>query len=522
MAVRRRCTAAIIMPFVGLILSLSYGTVARATELAVNDGPQIRLTNMVRYTVATRLLDRADALTAPLNWGDGDRNFSPGLVSNRLDLLTGLDVDLRGWGGHVSVAAWYDDVYRRDTDSGPSPIINSGSTPSGQFPAATRRRHGRDLELRDAFLRGGFDMDGMPVSLRVGRQTLAWGEALFHDPQSIASALAPVDYTRAIAAPGTYRNDLYRPVAQAVATIQPSADLALSAYYQMEWRRTLLPGSGSYFSYLDHLGVGGDRFLLTSSRYLVRRPDLEPSARGQFGLSLHMNIGDVDCGLYALRYNSMEPQYFLQMESRAQVGPVGYYRAVYPGGVRLYGASLSTVVAEATLAGELSLRRNAPLVLAAAGRPPDSLAPYNGYVKGSIVHGQMSVSAQVGRTGLWDSADLSAEAAFDHVADHEPTDVDRPWRHTASRLRLLVEPHYFRVLPNVDVTLPVGIGYNLSGHSHSYRVQNAGGGDMQMGIAATYDSTWKASLTLTRYLGTNSKQWLTDRDHLSFSLERTF
>lgn len=504
------------------MLSVSYDDKAHATEIQIDGGPSLRLNNTVRYTAAGRVVDRDPALTAPLNWGDGDRNFAPGMVSNRLDLMTGLDIDLHEWGGRVSVAGWYDAVYRRKTDAGSGANGNSSSTAPGQFPAATRRRHGRDLELRDAFLRGGFNLGEMPITLRMGRQTLAWGEALFHDPQSIASAQAPVDYTRAITAPGTYRNDLYRPVAQAVATIQPSADLAISAYQQFEWRPTVLPASGSYFSYLDHLGSGGDRFLLTPDRYLARRSDLGHSARGQFGLAMHVNNGDVDYGLYALRFNSMEPHYLMRLESPALTGGVGYYRAIYPGGARLYGASISTVVAEATLAGEVSLRRNMPLMLPPINLRLDAAAPYNGFVRGSVAHGQMSISGAVGRTALWDSADISAEAAFDHVVDNDPVDTDRPWRHVASRIRLLVEPRYFRVLPNVDITLPVGIGYNLSGRSLSYRVQNAGGGDMQIGVAATYDSTWKASLTLTRYIGSPREQWLTDRDHLSFSLERTF
>lgn len=520
--VRRQYGLFSAFPTIVLLLSVSYGGMVGAAEVQIDNGPSVRLNNMVRYTAAARLVGRDPALTAPLNWGDGDRNFAPGLVSNRLDLLTSLDIDLHDWGARISAAGWYDDVYRRKTDAGASANSNSVSTMPGQFPSATRHRHGRDLELRDAFVRGAFNLGDMPVSLRIGRQTLAWGEALFHDPQSIAAAQAPVDYTGAIAAPGTYRNDLYRPVAQAVATIQPSADLAISAYQQFEWRPSLLPGSGSYFSYLDHLGAGGDRFLLTPDRYLTRRPDLDHSARGQFGLSMHLNIGDVDYGLYALRFNSMEPHYLMRLESPAPTGGVGYYRAVYPGGARLYGASISTVVAEATLAGEVSLRRNVPLMLPPASLRPDAMAPYSGFVRGSVVHGQMSVSSPIGRAAFWDSADISAEAAFDQVIDNDPVDTDRPWRHLASRLRLLVEPRYFRVLPNVDITLPVGIGYNLSGRSLSYRVQNAGGGDMQIGVAATYDSTWKTSLTLTRYLGSPREQWLTDRDHWSFNLERTF
>lgn len=482
----------------------------------------MRLDNQVRYTLASRLVGRDAALLTSPNWDDGDRNFAPGLVSNRLDLLTGIDVDLGDWGAHASAAAWYDTIYRQGTDAGPGATVNSGSTPVGQFPAATRRLHGRDLAWREGFVRGAFAWGDMPVSLRVGRQVLTWGEGLFNDPQSIAAAQAPIDYSRAITPPGAYRNDNYRPVAQAVVTVQPRPDLALSFYRQLEWRPTLLPGSGSYFSYLDQFGAGGDRLYLAPDQYLMRQPDRRHASRGQFGLSLHVNPGNVDYGFYMLRYNSMEPQFMMRVASSAPVGPVGYYRVVYPGGTRLYGVSASTVLSETTLAGELSLRRNAPLYLPAATGGDAVPAYYAGYMRGSVVHGQVSLSTALGRHSLWDSADLNAELAFDHVPDNAPSDAGRPWHHPAVRARVLAEPHYFRVLPNVDVTLPIGIGYNLSGHSLSYRAQNAGTGDMQVGIAATFNSTWKSSLTLTRYLGSPRRQWLADRDYLSFSLERAF
>lgn len=496
---------------------------ARAEKAGADPaGVAIRLDGQARYTLAARLVGRDPALLTSANWDDGDRNFAPGLVSNRLDLLAGINVDGGDWGGRVSAATWYDTVYRQGTDAGPGATVNSADTPAGQFPTATRRLQGRDAALREAYVRGAFTWGGMPVSLRAGRQVLTWGEGLFGDPQSIAAAQAPIDYSRAIAPPGAYRNDNYRPVAQVVLTMQPRPDLAFSIYRQLEWRPTLLPGSGSYFSYLDQFGSGGDRLFLAPGQYLTREPDQRHASRGQFGLSMHVNPGDVDYGFYVLRYNGMEPQFRMRFAGPVPAGAAGAYQVVYPGGTRLYGVSASTVLAEMTLAGEVSLRRQAPLYLPAGSSDAAVGAYYPGYVRGSVWHGQVSLSTAIGRGSLWDSADINAELAVDHVPDKDPVDADRPWRRPASRVRVLLEPHYFRVLPNVDVTLPIGLGYNLSGHSLSYRTQNAGAGDMQIGIAATYRSTWKSSLTLTRYLGSPRRQWLADRDYLSFGLERAF
>jgi hypothetical protein len=52
-----------------------------------------------------------------LNQDDGDNNFDKGLVSNRLDLLSELDMTWRNWGARVSGAAWYDPIYTRGNDN---------------------------------------------------------------------------------------------------------------------------------------------------------------------------------------------------------------------------------------------------------------------------------------------------------------------------------------------------------------------------------------------------------------------
>jgi len=493
---------------------------AVATEIYAQDGLTIRWDNTLRYTLASRIAPRGDALLVDLNWDDGDRNFKPGLISNRLDLVSALDMAKGEWGIHASAMAWYDRAYRQGTDAARLPASNASTAAPGRFAPAVRGLYGQHAELREAFAYGTVTVADMPLTLRAGRQTLLWGESLFYDANSIAASQAPVDYTRPIGTQSAYSSDAYRPVGQVSLTLQPTADISLAFYHQLEWRSARLYGSGTYFSYLDQMGAGGDRLYLAPGRYLSRSDDVTPSAKGQYGASLHIQHDGLDVGLYALRYNATDPQYRSWLRPGATGDLLGRYQLVYPGGIQLYGASFSTSAGDGMVSGELAYRRHMPLYLASTGYA--DIAGSNAYVRGDTLHGQFSLTTPFGRSALWDSADLNAEATLDGVLDHEQTEVRPQWKQVASKVRVLFEPRYFRVLPNLDLTLPIGLGYNISGQSLSYRVQSEGAADLFIGVTASYRSVWKAGISLTHYIGSPTRQWLTDRDYLAVTLARTF
>ncbi|WP_343067026.1 DUF1302 domain-containing protein [Nitrospirillum iridis] len=499
------------------------GAAASGADLYSGDGIDLRWDNTVRYTLANRLSPRTGALLTNLNWDDGDRNFAPGVVSNRLDLLSALDLGWGEWGLHASAAAWYDTVYQGRTDDADPRAPNASAAVPGHFAPAVRDLQGHHAEVREAFAHGAFTLAGMPVSLRVGRQALVWGESLFYDPNSIAAAMAPADYTRTVGGPSAYASDIYRPVGQAALTVQPWPDVALSFYDQFEWRPARQAGAGSYFSYMDYMGAGADRLYIDGVRYAARQRDQTPGAGGQFGLALHVTLDGVDYGLYALRYNATEPQYALSPDSDTPVrGADGYYRLIYPGGIQLYGASVSASVGDSTVTGEVSARRGMPLALPSLSGSGPVTSPYAAFVRGDTMHGQVSLTTALGRSRLWDSADVNAEAVVDGVLAVRGDDDGSQWRQPATKARVLFEPRYFQILPNLDLTVPMGLGYNITGHSFSYYAQNAGAGDLTLGVTATYRSVWKANLTLTHYIGAPSQQLLADRDFIALGVERTF
>jgi hypothetical protein len=499
---------------------------ARADDLYAADGIDLRWDNTLRYSNAIRISPQSATLLANANADDGDRNFASGLVSDRFDLQSQLDLAMGDFGFHASAAGWYDSVYHSRTDNRSQATYNATPIPASSFAPAVRDLEGQYGELDDAFVYGTFNVEDVPVSARLGRQTVLWGESLFYDANSIASAQAPTDYTRTVTAQGSYANNVYLPVTQLSLTAQLLPDVSLTVYDHLGARPSRQAGDGSYFSYVDFLGPGADRFFLPSGQYLLRQGDGKVSIGGQYGVALHSSMDDTDFGFYVLQYNATDPQTIMTASAGgADPAVAGFYKLVYPKDIVLLGASASTSMEDGTLAGEISLRRNVPLL--AYPRGEDTLfdtagASYIDYLRGDLLHVQASAQLPIQKTDAWDSANLSLEVAADDITavngDATATYLER----FAMKTRLLFEPHYFQVLPNLDLTVPLGLGYNLTGKSFTYYAQNGGTGDFEIGVSAVYRSVWKASLTMTGFIGAPDRQPLADRDIISFSVERTF
>jgi len=497
---------------------------AGAAPVYTADGLEIRWDNTLRYSTAFRLASPSAELLSYVNGDDGDRNFARGLVSNRLDLLSELDIAMGEFGVHASAAAWYNTVYQSHTDN-TSPATYNAATPAGQFASAVRTLEGQHVELQDAFAYGNFTLAQMPVSVRAGRQTLLGGESRFFDPNSIAAAMAPTDYLKTMSDQDSYSQNMFLPVTQLSVTLQPASWLSVSLYDQFEWRASRQLGDGSFLSYLDYVGTGAARLFLGPDQYLARTPDRGP-ASGQYGITLHASLADMDLGLYALRFRAKDPIAALAPDPAltGQTGAVGYYRLVYPPGIDLYGASFSTELGGNVLAGELSARQNMPLI-SYDPRTPQIAAPTGMpyYTRGDTLHGQLSVVTALAETSVWDRADIAAELATDNILSlSNPIASAPPFPQFGLKARVRVEPHYFQPLPNLDITGLAELGYNLAGHSFTYYAQNSGTGDFRIGVSGTYRSAWKAGLTYVGFVGTSTRQPLADRDFMMLSLERTF
>ena len=134
-------------------------------------------------------------------------------------------------------------------------------------------------------------------------------------------------------------------------------------------------------------------------------------------------------------------------------GYAGTFKSVYPSGTDLYGFSFSTYVGDSNVAGEISGRRNMPLVSSS----PISLTLLRplgdnyGYARATRCTPRLSGVTTLGPTDFWDSADLSGEIAANNVLDvtRNPEAFNSNRTRFASSFRVLFQPHYFQVLPNL-------------------------------------------------------------------------
>jgi hypothetical protein len=505
-----------------LLAALCVAQAARAAEIDTGTEIQIRWDTTVRTTLGVRTEPANAALLQNPNADDGDRAFRPGLMSERADILSQLDIRLPECGlGELGIDAsadgWYDEAYHQNTANTSPATFNPVSVPNTRFPEDVRALEGDEAELLTANVHDSFTIGDMPATLRLGRQTLLWGESLFSTENGIAAGQAPVDDIKALSQPLAEAKELFLPVTQAVASVAPWPWISVEAYAQAEWRPDRLPGVGSFFSTSDILDVGGERLLDGASAYL-RRADRRPHDLGQFGAALKLNTGAVDLGFYALRFDAKSPQILLAPNGSA-TGPVlGHYGLVYPRGIGLFGASFSVFAGDSNLAGEISLRTTMPLV---SRLPSDAASPY---ARGTTLHGQISSVTQLPPGKLWQGASLEAEVTANTVlAVTQHAGALAPGRQkTASALRVVFSPQYFRVLPHLDISLPIGMAYDIFGSSEVLADQTAHAGNAEVAVNATWRTVWVAALSYNHFLGSPAHQPLADRDFVTFTVSRTF
>ena len=545
---------------------------------------KLRLDLTPKYSTAVRLKNPSAALTrldvavdpGTVNEDDGDHNFKRGQISNRFDLLAELDLTSQNFGARLSGNAWRDAVYLRknryagtEVYAGGNDLGTAVSTSNGfpgqaanEFLPDTRRQHGRSGEFLDAFVYFKGEIAGMKGTVRIGRHTLQWGESLFFGQNGIANAQGPVDVAKIMSVPGWQFKEVLLPVEQVSGSLQIAEGLSLGAYYQLKWRPSKIPGVGSYFSNQDYVGTGtvnfgqapdGSPILLTYDR----SRDLRPRDSGQGGVQLRISPtgSDYEFGLYAAQYHDKTPAV-----------PVfdfvnGNVHLAYGDDIRTLGASVTSSIGQLNWAVEGSLRWNAPLnsdpavlglgpVLSCGG----SDAPC--FAVGRTAHLQASGIYVLQPGALWQGGALLAELAYNrrlsvtkdifaasNGASQGIGGLDPNTTKGAFALRVLFEPQYFQVLPGLDLSVPIGLGWNFGGRSSAI-ANFAGGaskaGDYSIGLKGKYQNAWNVALTYSDFFGTARTftetlvagsgsprqltfgQTLRDRAFVSLAVSRTF
>ncbi|OEZ91128.1 DUF1302 domain-containing protein [Duganella phyllosphaerae] len=545
---------------------------AQAYELTTSD-PELKISwnNTFKYSGAYRLRDASARLLAGgynaagpadftgYNLDDGNQNFrNKGIVSSRVDWLSEFDAGTRTLGMRVSAAGWYDAAYTSSNDNA-SPASNA-VTLTGQsatrFSNGTRTLHGRNAELLDAFVFAKGTLGELPGTVRVGRHTLQYGESLFFGANGIANAQGPVDLVKLLSVPGAQFKEILRPVNQVSGQLQVAPTVSIGGYYQLEWRPSVIPGAGSYLSSYDAAGAGATAFLVAPTNSgapaFITQPDMKAKNRGQGGMQVKWapSGSDVEYGFYAARYHDKSPYFYLGFAPAFPPGAPSTVQAVYAENIRTFGASASTVVLGANVAAEVSVRRNSPLV---SDPTPNFLSRQGAgsigdnrdnpaYAVGNTAHVNLSAIYVMPTNRFFEGASLLGEIAWNRATSVTfQGSLDPNTTRDATAVRMIFEPAYYQVADGLDLTIPVGVGYNLSGRSRAVFNFNGGaehGGDFNIGINGTYQQDWKFGISYVKFLGaagtflknnpaTNTPilsyaQSLKDRDYISFNIKRSF
>ncbi|MHC8314679.1 DUF1302 domain-containing protein [Pseudomonas sp. LB3P31] len=518
---------------------------------------KLRWDNTVKYSAAWRTQDPSSKLTqgqVALNQDDGDRAFKKGLISNRTDILSELDMSFKDFGARLSGAAWYDTEYQHDNDNDDPARANQRSVAYDEFTDDTRHLHGGDGELLDAFVYWNGEVADRATSVRAGRHGLIWGESLFFGANGIAGGMAPVDVVKAQSVPNTQFKEITRPVNQLSGTFQLTDDVSVGAYYQLEWEETRLPGAGSYFSTSDTIGEGNERLIVgapfpaflggnpSSPAAFFHGNDKEARSSGQGGLQLKYSAETVEYGLYAIQYHDKTPKLYLKPSSGVpnfSTGQIGEYYWVYPEDIRALGASFSTTMDEFSFAGEASMRWNMPLVSNGQSVLPGVVADNDDdalYAVGRTAHVNLNVLASFGPNFLARESGFVGEIAWNRLLNvtKNRAALDPNATDDGLGFKMVYTPTYRQLFSGIDISVPMGVSYFPLGKSavvSSFGPDN--GGDINIGITATYLDRVTAGLTYTHYYGAedtnlnalsqfNYKQSLKDRDYLAFSVKTTF
>lgn len=502
--------------------------------------PSVHWTNNIQYNMLYRLKDQDSNLLLnednhkSANIDDGNANFDKGIVSNRLELLSELDLVFQnGWGARVSGIAWYDHVYNRSNDNPGFPTAAPNHVPSGyqadEFTDETEKVQGRDAELRDAFVFGRTAVGDSMLRFRAGQFASVWGESLFFADNAIAGAQNAFDIDRLLRDPTAEAKEFVLPVPQLAVDFQLNPDITLGAYYQFGYEPNRLPAVGSYFSTQDTGVDGAENMWIGPGQSIPLDGVREPDDNGQYGLQLRWRLGYTDLGFYAVRFHDKNYQQVVNL-GLTQVAPgvmvpmpQSYY-LTYQEAITAYGLSASHSFGSVNLAAEASIRKDQALVSSGAAdasalAPPGAIPEsdnndHPAYAIGDTAHINLSSIWLLDPGSLWQEATFLGELAWNRVLNcHQSCGAQDPnSTRDALAMRFVFEPVYRQVLTGLDLGIPVGAGYSpkgsRSGVSLAYPPEN--GGDVTVGLNGTYLNSWQVNLAYTHFFG-NGDAYIVDR-----------
>lgn len=323
------------------------------------------------------LIGRANGGTAfSTNGDDGNLGFDDGeLVSSAAKLTSDLTLSKDEFGVFLRGSYLFNPTLNNHAFFNPNnynPPNAAREAPRSEFEDKRRvvqNYVGNDADLLDAYLFGQFNLGITDLAFRLGRQVINWGESTLV-PNGINSILA-ADANQ-LRVPGFEIDEVLIPTNNLWISFGLFDGASMEAFYQLDWQRTVIDASGTFWSSNDFAGIGGTRANLrfglfpenTPGTTVLRAPDREPDDDGQWGVKASYLIpvlNDIDFALYAMKYHSRLPLFSGTSGNVPQLAFGATYFVEYPEDIQLYGMSFNTAVGDWSVQGEYSYKVDQPL-----------------------------------------------------------------------------------------------------------------------------------------------------------------
>jgi hypothetical protein len=314
------------------------------------------------------------------NQDDGNLNFRRGdAVATVAKGMVQVEAKVGDYGVFVRGMGWRD--FALADDAHPWGNLPNNFTP-GPLGESSNTAYGRytGVALLDANVYGNVAVAGLPLHLRVGRQSIPWGV-----PTTLSGGFSAINAINVYASrwPGILPEEVNIPFPAAFARLGVTSAINFEAYYQFAFQRSEPLGCGNFYNIIDYVAdrcdklmLGGpllnDRQSLALGNFVKRAPDLPVSDGDQFGAGLTYRADAL-----ATRFGA----YFAQYHSRGGlVGAIKAGRPVpfivgdpdnlnpryfiqYPESIRVLGANAVTSTPVGAAFAEVAHRPNQPLQL---------------------------------------------------------------------------------------------------------------------------------------------------------------
>lgn len=307
------------------------GDVAINTQVTISAGFGIRTQDRDARLICPQNYKGSGVGSTTCNGDDGNLNFDKGdLVFAPVRAQAEATATWQNFTAYIRGQAVYDAVYDNGDFATQGGVVVPGYRDmSGRQSDAASNVSSFDYELMDLWVRGNFDIGDRQLSVKVGQQTIGWGEAAV-TPLSLAQVNS-FDQSK-LRVPGAEIRDAIRAMPAIDISYEVAQGLSFEAFYQFDFRPSVTDPQGSFFSTSDIGGKGGVGFGVKGD-YDVDAPGATNFATGNVAFSVpkgeyDSNSDGKNWGA-SLRYYSPELNdtefgfYFANIQPRSPV-PVFY------------------------------------------------------------------------------------------------------------------------------------------------------------------------------------------------------